>query len=212
MCGIVGYIGPKNTGEVLINGLKRLDYRGYDSAGVAVTKEDQIYMQKKKGRIEDLSPEDIPAGMAGLGHTRWATHGKPSDENAHPFLDCEEEIAIVHNGIIDNFNSIKDELIEKGHEFSSETDSEIIVHLLEENYEGDFFESFKETVERITGSYAILALRKNSNELVVTRNQSPMVIGVGEEENLVASDAPAILDYTKNVKYLQDGDIARITE
>jgi len=212
MCGIVGYIGPKNTGEVLINGLKKLDYRGYDSAGVAVTRKDQIYLQKKKGRIEDLSEKDIPDGMAGLGHTRWATHGRPSDDNAHPFLDCDEEIAIVHNGIIDNFNSIKDELIEKGHEFSSETDSEVVVHLLEENYEGDFLKAFKKSVNRITGSYAILALRKNSNELTVTRNQSPMVIGVGDQENLVASDAPAILEHTKNVKYLQDGDIARITD
>ncbi len=212
MCGIVGYIGPKNTREVLINGLKKLDYRGYDSAGVAVTKEDQIYLQKKKGRIEDLSEKNIPDGMAGLGHTRWATHGRPSDDNAHPFLDCDEEIAIVHNGIIDNFNSIKDELIEKGHEFSSETDSEVVVHLLEENYEGDFLKAFKKSVNRITGSYAILALRENSNELIVTRNQSPMVIGVGDQENLVASDAPALLEHTKNVKYLQDGDIARITD
>jgi len=212
MCGIVGYIGPKNTGEVLINGLKKLDYRGYDSAGVAVTRKDQIYLQKKKGRIEDLSEKDIPDGIAGLGHTRWATHGRPSDDNAHPFLDCGEEIAIVHNGIIDNFNSIKDELIEKGHEFLSETDSEVVVHLLEENYESDFLKAFKKSVKKITGSYAILALRKNSNELLVTRNQSPIVIGVGEQENLVASDAPALLEHTKNVKYLQDGDIARITD
>ncbi len=212
MCGIVGYIGPKNTGEVLINGLKKLDYRGYDSAGVAVARKDQIYLQKKKGRIEDISEKDIPDGMAGLGHTRWATHGRPSDDNAHPFLDCGEKIAIVHNGIIDNFNSIKDELIEKGHEFTSETDSEVVVHLLEEYYEGDFLKAFKKIVKRITGSYAILALRVNSNELLVTRNQSPMVIGVGEQENLVASDAPALLEHTKNVKYLQDGDTARITD
>ncbi len=212
MCGIIGYTGPKNTDEVLIDGLKKLDYRGYDSAGVAVAQEDQIYMQKKKGRIEDLSQRDIPDGIAGIGHTRWATHGRPSDDNAHPFLDCGKEIAIVHNGIIDNFNSIKEELIEKDHEFSSETDSEVIVHLLEENYEGDFLNAFKKSVNKISGSYAILALRKNSNELLLTRNQSPMVIGVGEQENLVASDAPALLEHTKDVKYLQDGDIARITD
>ncbi|MBS3781066.1 MAG: glutamine--fructose-6-phosphate transaminase (isomerizing) [Candidatus Thermoplasmatota archaeon] len=211
MCGIVGYTGPKNIRDVLIDGLKRLDYRGYDSAGVGVRKEDEIYLQKKKGRIEDLSKEDIPEGKAGIGHTRWATHGKPSDENAHPFVDCRGEIAIVHNGIIDNFNSIKDELIDKGHEFSSETDSEVIVHLLEENNDGDLLEAFKKTVTKISGSYAILALRRDSSELLVTRNQSPMVVGIGEDENLVASDAPALLEHTKNVKYLQDGDIARIT-
>ncbi len=212
MCGIVGYIGPKNTGEVLMNGLTRLDYRGYDSAGVAVSKEGEIYLQKKKGRIEDLSKKDISTGSSGIGHTRWATHGKPSDHNAHPFLDCKKEIAIVHNGIIDNFNSIKEDLINKGHEFNSETDSEVIVHLLEENYDGDFLEAFKKTVTKINGSYAILALHKDSNELLVTRNQSPMVLGIGEHENFIASDAPALLDYTKNVKYLQDGDIARITQ
>ncbi len=212
MCGIVGYIGPKNTGEVLINGLKRLDYRGYDSAGIAVNGKKGIYFQKKKGRIEELSEKDIPQGESGIGHTRWATHGKPSDDNAHPFLDCKEEIAIVHNGIIDNFSSIKEKLMEKGHKFTSETDSEIIVHLLEENYEGDFLKAFKKAVSEITGSYAILALHNDSNELLVTRNQSPMVIGVGDDENLVASDAPALLEHTKDVKYLQDGDIARITE
>ncbi len=212
MCGIVGYIGPKNTGEVLINGLKRLDYRGYDSAGIAVNGKKRIYFQKKKGRIEELSEKDIPQGESGIGHTRWETHGKPSDDNAHPFLDCKEEIAIVHNGRIDNFSSIKENLMEKGHKFTSETDSEIIVHLLEENYEGDFLKAFKKAVSEITGSYAILALHNDSNELLVTRNQSPMVIGVGDDENLVASDAPALLEHTKDVKYLQDGDIARITE
>jgi len=212
MCGIVGYIGPKKPGEVLINGLKRLDYRGYDSAGVAVSSENEIYLQKKKGRIGDLSEKDIPIGKSGIGHTRWATHGRPSDHNAHPFIDCRGEIAIVHNGIIDNFSSIKEELINNGHEFTSETDSEVIVHLLEENYDGDFLEAFKKTVTRINGSYAILAIHKDSNELLVSRNQSPMVIGVGDQENLVASDAPALLEHTKNVKYLQDGDIARITE
>ena len=212
MCGIVGYIGSKNIAEVLLKGLKRLDYRGYDSAGVSVGCGDSIYLQKKKGRLDELSPEDIPSGYAGIGHTRWATHGKPSDKNAHPFLDCNEEITIVHNGIIDNFNSIKDELLEKGHEFTSETDSEVIVHLLEENYEGDFLKAFKNTVRRLDGSYAILAMHKDSDELLVTRNQSPMVIGVGENENMIASDAPALLEHTKNVKYLEDGDLARVTE
>ncbi len=210
MCGIVGYIGPKDVGQVLLKGLKRLDYRGYDSAGVAIKNQDEIYIQKKKGRIEELSEEEVPEKEAGIGHTRWATHGKPSDRNAHPFLDCEENTSIVHNGIIDNFNQIKDELIEKGHEFTSETDSEVIVHLIEENYEGDFLEAFKTAVEQIDGSYAIVAMRKDSNEIVVARNRNPMVIGIGDDENLVASDAPALLDHTKKIKYIEDGDIARV--
>ncbi|MBS3817024.1 MAG: glutamine--fructose-6-phosphate transaminase (isomerizing) [Candidatus Thermoplasmatota archaeon] len=211
MCGIVGYAGPKNVGDVLIRGLERLEYRGYDSAGVAIRSDDEIYVQKKKGRISDLFQGDLPTESLGIGHTRWATHGKPADKNAHPFLDCQENISIVHNGIIDNFNSIRDELTEKGHEFSSETDSEIIAHLIEENYDGDFLKSFKKTIRELEGSYAVVAIHKGSDELVVARNQSPLVIGIGSGENLVASDAPALLDYTKNIKYLQDGDIARIT-
>ncbi len=211
MCGIVGYIGPKNMGDVLIKGLNRLEYRGYDAAGVAVKTDQGIYLQKKKGRISDLSKQEIPDGKAGIGHTRWATHGKPADNNAHPFLDCEEDISIVHNGIIDNFNSIKDRLREKGHEFSSETDSEVIVHLIEDNYQGDFIEAFKETIEDLDGAFAVVALREDSEEILVARNESPLVLGIGSEENFVASDAPALLDHTKDVKYLQDGDVARIS-
>ncbi|MFP4609023.1 MAG: glutamine--fructose-6-phosphate transaminase (isomerizing), partial [Candidatus Aenigmatarchaeota archaeon] len=211
MCGIVGYTGPKDVGDVILKGLKRLEYRGYDSAGVCVKTDEDIYIQKKKGRIDDLSEDKVPEHDAGIGHTRWATHGKPSDRNAHPFLDCNEEIAIVHNGIIDNFTLIKEELIEKGHEFHSETDSEVIVHLIEEKYEGDFLEAFKKSIQEIEGSYAVVALHRRSNELFVARNESPLVIGVGSDENFVASDVPALLDYTKDVKYLQDGDTAHIS-
>ncbi|MFW6144813.1 MAG: glutamine--fructose-6-phosphate aminotransferase, partial [Candidatus Natronoplasma sp.] len=191
MCGIVGYTGPKDVGDVILKGLKRLEYRGYDSAGVCVKTDEDIYIQKKKGRIDDLSEDKVPEHDAGIGHTRWATHGKPSDRNAHPFLDCNEEIAIVHNGIIDNFTLIKEELIEKGHEFHSETDSEVIVHLIEEKYEGDFLEAFKKSIQEIEGSYAVVALHRRSNELFVARNESPLVIGVGSDENFVASDVPA---------------------
>ncbi len=211
MCGIVGYTGPRDVGEVILNGLKRLEYRGYDSAGIAVKTDEGIYVQKRKGRIDDLSEEEIPEHDAGIGHTRWATHGKPSDKNAHPFLDCDEEISIVHNGIIDNFNTIKDRLIERGHEFRSETDSEVIVHLIEEEYEGDLLKAFKNVVKKIEGSYAIVVFQKDSNELLVARNQSPLVIGIGSGENFVASDVPALLYYTKEVKYLRDGDTALIS-
>lgn len=208
MCGIVGYTGLRDVGEVILNGLKRLEYRGYDSAGIAVKTDEGIYVQKKKGRIDDLSEEEIPEHHAGIGHTRWATHGKPSDKNAHPFMDCGEDISIVHNGIIDNFNTIKDRLIERGHQFRSETDSEVIAHMIEEEYEGDLLKAFKNVVKKIEGSYAIVALQKDSNELLVARNQSPLVIGIGSGENFVASDVPALLDYTKEVKYLRDGDTA----
>lgn len=212
MCGIVGYIGPKDIGEVLLEGLERLEYRGYDSAGVSVKsdKTSSIYSQKRKGRIEDLSLAEIPEKGYGIGHTRWATHGEPSDRNAHPFLDCEENISIVHNGIIDNFVSIKEELKGKGHEFTSETDSEVVVHLIEEYHEGDFLKAFRKAVEDIEGSYAIVAIDMESDNLMVARDQSPIVIGIGKDENLIASDVPALLDHTKKVKYLQDGDIAKI--
>ncbi len=210
MCGIVGYTGMKAAGPILSKGLKRLEYRGYDSAGVAIQTENDIYIQKMKGRIEDLSEDDFPHGTTGIGHTRWATHGKPSDKNAHPFTDCEEKIAIVHNGIIDNFTSIKEEL-EEDHEFTSDTDSEMIAHLLEDVYDGDLASALKTVTEKIDGSYAIVAFHKDEEGIAVVRNESPLVIGVGTDENLVASDVPALLDHTNEVKYLHDGDIAKIS-
>jgi len=212
MCGIVGYTGNYDVGDVLIQGLLRLEYRGYDSAGVAIKGPHGIDIQKKKGRIKELDPSKFEKGNTGIGHTRWATHGKPSDENAHPFVDCGGEISIVHNGIIDNFVEIKSRLEENGHKFTSETDSETIVHLLEENYEGDMIQALKRTTDELRGSYAIVAMHKDHDELVVARDQSPLVIGVGANENLVASDVPAILGYTNEIKYLMDGDMARITD
>ncbi len=213
MCGIVGYAGTEDVGKILLKGLKRLEYRGYDSAGVAIkSTSDDIYLQKKKGRVEDLNKEEFPFGKIGIGHTRWATHGKPSDKNAHPFSDCKDEIAVIHNGIIDNFVSLKEELINRGHEFTSETDSEIIAHLLEENYEGDMLEALRVSIKKLEGSFAIVAIHKEESELVVARNESPLVIGVGANENLVASDVPAILDYTNEIKYLHDGDLARVSK
>jgi len=213
MCGIVGYNGSEDVGNILLRGLKRLEYRGYDSAGVAIkTDEENMYIQKKKGRVEDLNKGDFPSGSLGIGHTRWATHGKPSDKNAHPFSDCDEDIAVIHNGIIDNFVSLKEELVEKGHEFTSETDSEIIAHLLEDNYKGDLLEALRSSIKKLKGAFAIVAIHKDENNLVVARNESPLVIGVGANENLVASDVPAILDYTNEIKYLHDGDLARVSK
>ncbi len=211
MCGIVGYIGNTPAGDILLKGLRRLEYRGYDSAGVAVKDSDNIAIEKKKGRIDNLDLESIITGNVGIGHTRWATHGKPSDENSHPFFDCSESLAIVHNGIIDNFVALKDELEKAGHNFSSQTDSEVIAHLVEEYYQGDLMDAVTKTVSKLEGSYAIVVMHRDHDALIFSRNQSPLVIGIGTEENLVASDVPALLDHTNEVKYLQDGDIGRIT-
>ncbi|MFO8109999.1 MAG: glutamine--fructose-6-phosphate transaminase (isomerizing) [Thermoplasmata archaeon] len=211
MCGIVGYTGKNNVDEILLKGLKRLEYRGYDSAGIAILDGNDIYMQKSKGRIKELDITSFPKGRVGIGHTRWATHGKPSDENSHPFLDCSSEFVIVHNGIIDNFIPLKEEMQSKGHAFSSETDSEVIVHMIEEYYDGDLVETLKKVVKKLKGSFAVCALQKGSNSIAIARNQSPLVIGIGAGENMVASDVPAILDYTNEVKYLLDGDVAELT-
>ncbi|MFW6072263.1 MAG: glutamine--fructose-6-phosphate transaminase (isomerizing) [Thermoplasmatota archaeon] len=211
MCGIVGYAGTENVGDILLRGLKRLEYRGYDSAGVAIkSSDDDLYIQKKKGRVEGLEDDKFLTGTIGIGHTRWATHGKPSDKNAHPFSDCDDNIAVIHNGIIDNFVSLKEKLVEEGHEFTSETDSEIIAHLLEDNYQGNLLEALRKSIRRLKGAFAIVAIHKDEENLVVARNESPLVIGVGANENLVASDVPAILDYTNEIKYLHDGDLARV--
>lgn len=212
MCGIVGYTGNSDVGDVLIQGLLRLEYRGYDSAGVAINGEEGIGLQKKKGRIKDLDQSEFIKGNIGIGHTRWATHGKPSDENAHPFKDCSGELAIVHNGIIDNFVDIKDRLVQEGHVFTSETDSEVIAHLMEDNYKGDLVQALRETIDELEGSYAVVAIHEDHDDIVVARDQSPLIIGVGANENLVASDVPAVLKYTNEVKYLLDGEVARITD
>ncbi|MFW6140989.1 MAG: glutamine--fructose-6-phosphate transaminase (isomerizing) [Candidatus Saliniplasma sp.] len=212
MCGIVGYIGSSAVRDILLRGLKRLEYRGYDSIGIAVKSDGEISLVKKKGRIEDLPKEQIPESYIGIGHTRWATHGKPSDKNAHPFSDCSGDISIIHNGIIENFVSLKEELVGRGHEFTSDTDSEVIAHMIEENYDGDLVDALRETVKKLNGAYAIVAIHSDKNEIAATREQSPLVVGVGDGENLLASDVPALLDHTEDVKYLRDGDIARLTE
>lgn len=212
MCGIVGYIGGSQAKDILIRGLKRLEYRGYDSAGVAVKDNDDISLVKRKGRIDDLPKDQIPESTTGIGHTRWATHGKPSDKNAHPFSDCTGNISIIHNGIIDNFVSLKEDLIKRGHDFTSDTDSEVIAHLMEENYEDDMVDALKKTVKDLEGSYAVVVIHSGKNEILAARNQSPLVVGVGDRENLIASDVPALLDHTEDVKYLQDHDIVRLTE
>ena len=211
MCGIVGYAGHREAAEVLFDALKRLEYRGYDSAGVALLG-DGIQVIKDKGRIGEVERSAAPEhSNTGIGHTRWATHGRPSKQNAHPHLDCKGNLAVVHNGIIENFIALREELSGRGHTLSSDTDSEVIAHLLEENYGGDLKEAMLRTVKRLEGSYAIVAIhRDRKEEFVVARNNSPLVMGIGEGENLVASDVPAILGYTDRVVFMKNGQCALV--
>jgi glutamine---fructose-6-phosphate transaminase (isomerizing) len=215
MCGIVGYIGKRNSQEILLEGLKKLEYRGYDSAGVAVYTANGLQIQKAKGRIANLESklEGAPLdGSVGIGHTRWATHGKPSDVNSHPHTDNSMKFSVVHNGIIENYISLKEELIEKGHVFISETDTEVISHLIASLYEGDILKAVQKTVKRMTGAFALGVLTEyEPDRLVAVRQASPLIIGIGEGENFIGSDIPAILEYTRNVFILNDGEMALLT-
>lgn len=212
MCGIVGYVGQRNVAEVVIHGLSKLEYRGYDSAGIAVLDSAKIRVVKSVGRLanlEDKLETEQLSGHLGIGHTRWATHGRPSDENAHPHQDCSGRFALVHNGIIENYLSLREELVNKGHQFKSETDTEVIVHLVEELFNGDLKSTMIEVGKRIHGAYSIVVMTKDDpNTLIAMRKQSPLIIGLGEAENFVASDIPAILEYTRDVYVLSDGEMA----
>ncbi|MFP4509243.1 MAG: glutamine--fructose-6-phosphate transaminase (isomerizing) [Spirochaetaceae bacterium] len=215
MCGIIGYCGPKVAAPILIEGLKRLEYRGYDSAGIGVLGVDGRHkVIKKKGKILDLRktvPVDLP-GSTGIGHTRWATHGSVSDYNAHPHTDVRGEVCIVHNGIIENYSSLKQRLEQKGFVFTSETDSEVIAHLLADLYDGDLEGSVKQAVALLKGTYGILAMHVREPGVIVgARNGSPLVVGVGDGEMLLASDVTALVEHTKQVLYIEDGEVVRVT-
>ena len=215
MCGIVGYIGPRRAVPILIEGLQRLEYRGYDSAGVAYVQDEKLQVVKRKGKIQELIdalPMDKLAANVGIGHTRWATHGAPNETNAHPHFDCEQNIALVHNGIIENYSSLRDDLIEKGHTFISHTDTEILAHLIEEYKQESLEESVAEALTHVVGAYGIAVISKNDpNKIVVARSGSPLVVGIGEDEYFIGSDTAAIVKYTREVFYLEDGQIAVIT-
>lgn len=212
MCGIVGYVGNRQAAEFLLDGLSKLEYRGYDSAGIAVYEDGEIRIEKSVGRLAALREQikgRVPVGTLGIGHTRWATHGRPSDVNAHPHADCHKNFAIVHNGIIENYLSLKEELIAKGHEFKSETDTEVVVHLLEEVYAGDFVAAVREVLRRIEGSYALAFMSKaHPDMLICTKQDNPLIIGLGEGENFIASDIPAIISRTRRTYILSDGELA----
>ncbi|WP_313019119.1 glutamine--fructose-6-phosphate transaminase (isomerizing) [Acetoanaerobium noterae] len=215
MCGIVGYVGKKNAQEVILQGLEKLEYRGYDSAGIAIVEDGVIKSEKFKGRLAVLSDflEANPIkGSLGIGHTRWATHGAPSDENSHPHLSADNTIAVVHNGIIENYVSLKEDLIAKGYKFKSQTDTEVIVHLLDSLYEGNLLEAVNKLTSIIRGAYAIgVVCSKSPNEMVAVRNESPLIVGLGQDENFIASDIPALLKYTRDVCILENGETVHLT-
>jgi glucosamine--fructose-6-phosphate aminotransferase (isomerizing) len=215
MCGIVGYVGPRRAEEILLAGLSRLEYRGYDSAGVAVLTPQGLALIRQVGKLENLRRavlEASPTGNLGIGHTRWATHGLPTEENAHPHLDCTGKIAIVHNGIIENHRELRERLAQRGHVFRSQTDTETLVHLVEEYYAGDLAEAVRKAVLDARGAYAIAVIHADHpKEIVVAREGSPLVVGILPGEGFLASDVPALLPYTRTFHFLEDGDVARIT-
>lgn len=216
MCGIVGYIGKRDTQTVLIEGLKKLEYRGYDSAGIAVFTPEGLQIAKSIGRLANLESklEDTPlVGTAGIGHTRWATHGKPSDVNSHPHTDHSQKFSVVHNGIVENYLELKEELISQGYVFVSETDTEVISHLVAREYEGDIVKAVQKAITYMRGAFALGVLTEyEPNKLVAVRQASPLIIGLGEGENFIGSDIPAILNYTRKIYILNDGEMAVLTE
>ena len=214
MCGIVGYLGKRQATEVLIDGLSKLEYRGYDSAGVAVNTGNELAIRKFKGRLailaEDLQKNPID-GHLGIGHTRWATHGEPSDVNSHPHFNMDRTIAVVHNGIIENYLELRAELEAEGVKFLSQTDTEIAAHMVSKYYEGNLLDAVYKATARFRGAYALgVVCADNANELVAVRKDSLLVVGLGEDENMIASDIPAILKYTRNVYFLENGEFVHI--
>ncbi|MBI2547688.1 MAG: glutamine--fructose-6-phosphate transaminase (isomerizing) [Candidatus Aenigmarchaeota archaeon] len=216
MCGIIGYIGSKNVAPLLFNGLKRLEYRGYDSAGVVVS-QDGFHIKKDIGKVDEINQKlnllDI-SGTSGIAHTRWATHGGVTKDNAHPHMDCEEKITVVHNGIIENYQELKRNLVTAGHRFKGQTDTEVIPHLIEEIMKRgrNFSDSTTAALKSLEGSYAILAMNKNERKIIAARKGSPLVLGVSDTGHFAASDIPAFLEHTKTIVYMNDYDVAELTD
>ncbi|MBO5963491.1 MAG: glutamine--fructose-6-phosphate transaminase (isomerizing), partial [Bacteroidales bacterium] len=218
MCGIVGYIGNKDAYPILIKGLRRLEYRGYDSAGVAlVNAKGELNVYKTRGKVANLEAfcaQNDVSGTIGIAHTRWATHGEPSDRNAHPHYSQSKTIAMIHNGIIENYASLKEFLMEKGYEFKSDTDTEVLVQLIEymkEKHGGDLYNAVRYALAQVEGAYAIGVLEKgNTNVLIAARKGSPLVVGIGEDEFILGSDASPIIEFTKRVVYLGDEEVLRL--
>ena len=215
MCGIMGYVGPNQAAPVLLDGLRRLEYRGYDSAGVAVTN-GKIDVRKAEGKIDRLATlldSEPLAGTIGIGHTRWATHGAPSDVNAHPHTDPSGEFVVVHNGIIENFQSLREELEAAGHEFTSETDTEILAHLVAQEYDGNLEAAVRSAVGRAEGAYALVVMTKREpGKIVAVRRVSPLIVGLGDGETFLASDIPAVLHRTREFLIIEDGELVIVTK
>ena len=216
MCGIVGYIGSKKATDILVEGLKNLEYRGYDSAGIATISNNSIIIKKDIGKIDEVDKKvnflELE-GNIGVAHSRWSTHGKVTKENAHPHSCCSSKICPVHNGIIENYNEIRENLLKKGHKFSSETDTEVISHLIKSNYEGDIKNAVLKSLKEVKGSYALgIICSDEPDKLIAARNESPLVIGIGEGENFIASDVPAIIKYTKKIIFPEDKEIVILTK
>ena len=217
MCGIVGYIGKEEAAPILLDGLSKLEYRGYDSAGIAVFDGEKINVAKTKGRLKALSELThdgiLLPGTLGIGHTRWATHGSPSDTNAHPHLNTEETIVVVHNGIIENYIKLKKKLEGRGYQFVSETDTEVIAHLLDYYYKGNPLEAVTKIMHRMEGSYALgIIFKEHPNELYAVRKDSPLIVGHTDGGSIIASDVPAVLKYTRDVYFIENEEIVRLTE
>jgi glucosamine--fructose-6-phosphate aminotransferase (isomerizing) len=216
MCGIIGYIGETQAMPILIEGLKRLEYRGYDSAGVAIMENGSLLVEKTKGKIsqlERLVNHRTWLGSTGMAHTRWATHGEPNTENAHPHTDCTGEIAVVHNGIIENWSKLKSALLKEGHTFTTETDTEVIAHLVEKFYKSGatLEEAVQSTVRQLDGTYGLVIMSKREPDKIIgVRNGSPLIVGVASGENFLASDVSAILKHTQKVVYLDDHEMATV--
>jgi glucosamine--fructose-6-phosphate aminotransferase (isomerizing) len=215
MCGIVGYLGNKRATSFLVDGLSKLEYRGYDSAGIAVEKEGKVTVVKHKGRLLNLS-EDLEKnpveGTIGIGHTRWATHGEPSDANSHPHRSSKGDITVVHNGIIENYLELRKWLKGEGYEFLSQTDTEVIPNLISYYYEGDLLKAVVKATERLEGSYALgVICGDDPDKIVAVRKDSPLIIGLGKDETFIASDIPAVISYTRDVYLLEDNEFVLIT-
>src|SRR5437867_2153541 len=215
MCGIVGYLGNKPAVPVLIEGLKRLEYRGYDSAGIAVVDGSEVHIRRASGKLRNLEEtlqKNPCQGRFGIGHTRWATHGRPTEENAHPHRDCQGKIVVVHNGIVENYLALKKSLMAEGHTFVTETDTEVIAHLVEKHSNGSLEQAVQKAVKELSGVYAVAVISADDpQKIVAARFGPPIVIGLGQDEFFVASDIPAILAHTRDILFLADGELAVLT-